>query len=366
MKKEINKILIIRFSSLGDIMLTEPIPRLLRELYPMAEIHYLTKRAFAPIVANFKSIDKILFWENKAKLIKSLRADNYDLTVDLHDKINSCLVKKLTAARQTVTYKKQHLRRLLMTKKILKEPIYSTLNLYLSVFRQIKQQKYIYEKLPLLKKYQLLSKNITDIALPAELFPKLVLEKQLSKYIIDTFEEFNISHKKTLIGIFPGASFDSKQYPASYLSNFINNIPATWNCQFVLLGSHADKFVCTEIRKNCMQKPIDMSGFFELDKLIEFMSHLHGVISNDSGPMHLAAALGKPQIAIFGSTHTSLGFRPLNKKAQILEQNLRCQPCTLHGRKECPKRHFRCMKTINSKELTLAFKELLEEEILCN
>lgn len=362
--KSINKIIIIRFSSLGDIMLTEPISRILHELYPHAKIDYLTKNAFVPIVNTFTAINKIYLWENKYQLIKVLRAQKYDLAIDLHDKLNSFIVKKSINAKRTITYDKHHLRRKLICKKLSKRPIYSTVNLYLSIFRKLKDNDNIVSKIPQFNESYLLDKDITETRLPELFYPKIYLEKNLNPFIIETFQKFNISHKKIIIGIFPGASFASKQYPASYFSNFLNNIPDTWNCQFILLGSHEDKYVCTEIRKNCVNKPIDLSGYFSIEKLINFINYLHGVITNDSGPMHLAAALNLPQIAIFGSTHTSLGFRPLNKFATIMEANVKCQPCTLHGEKECPKRHFRCMKNISSGDLTSAFKQLLEKEIL--
>jgi heptosyltransferase-2 len=82
------------------------------------------------------------------------------------------------------------------------------------------------------------------------------------------------------------------------------------------------------------------------------------VVTNDSGPMHIAAALAKPQIALFGATTPQLGFAPLNEKAIVLCQNLPCQPCSLHGQETCPKRHFACMLSIKPEAIIAALNTL--------
>ncbi len=350
MPDQVKKILIIRFSSLGDIVLTEPVPRVLKEIYPQAQIDYLTKKVFLPVVELFKTIDKIYTWDDKINVIKQLKHNQYDLVIDLHDKLNSWIVKRLISGSKCITYSKQHLRRLLLTHRLSKNAIYSTLNLYFTVFQKISDQYAQYA--------------FTDQKIPASLYPVLHVEKQISPQIIDVFNNFGINPGKTLIGIFPGASYETKQYPGSSFSSFINRVPESWNCQFILLGSYDEKYICTRIRNNCDIKPVDLCGYFDIRQLIGFCANLNGVISNDSGPMHISAALGLPQIAIFGSTHTSLGFRPLNKKAIIMESDIKCQPCTLHGQKECPKGHFNCMRNIKPTNLYDQFKFMLEKYIL--
>ena len=106
-------------------------------------------------------------------------------------------------------------------------------------------------------------------------------------------------------------------------------------------------------------RTLNLCDEFSTGKLIAFMDKLDLIISNDSGPMHIAAALRKPQIAIFGSTSTKLGFKPLNKKAIVLETDLNCQPCSLHGRKKCPRTHFNCMRNINPQQLANGICELV-------
>ncbi len=350
MMKEIKKILIIRFSSLGDIILTEPIPRLLKEKYPDAEIHYLTKPGFAPLLKHFESVGHVHLWQNKWELIQKLRSLSFDLIIDLHDKFNSWIVKRLLFKRNTITYQKKHLLRSLIVRKLSRDTINSTLNLYFSVFKKIDPQLYEYADY---------TRKIPEL-----FFPHIDIKNPKLEEIYDVFNNYQINPGKTLIGIFPGASYNTKQYSVNSLASFINRIPASWNCQFIILGSYEEKSLALALRNACEIKPVDLCGKFNLDDLIVFCSHLKGVISNDSGPMHIAAALKKPQMAIFGATHTRLGFKPLNRKARILESNVKCQPCSLHGSASCPKSHFKCMKLISPSELYTQFKLMLEKDIL--
>lgn len=348
--EEIKKILIIRFSSLGDIILTEPIPRLLKEKYPKAEIHYLTKPGFAPLLRHFNSIDQIHLWQNKVKLIQSLRNLSFDLVIDLHDKLNSWIVKTLLFRSNTFTYQKRHFLRSMIVRKLSSDSINSTLNLYFSVFKKIDPQWYEYSDY--------------SRVMPEQYFPHIDIKDSTLDQTYELFNNYQINPGKTLIGIFPGASYNTKQYSVNSLASFINRIPASWNCQFIILGSYQEKSLAVSLRNLCEIKPVDLCGKFNLDELLVFCSHLNEVISNDSGPMHIAAALKKPQIAIFGATHTRLGFKPLNNKARILESNIKCQPCSLHGSDTCPKNHFRCMKSISPSELYTQFKLMLEKNIL--
>lgn len=345
----VKKILIVRFSSLGDIVMTEPIVRYIQKEYPNAKIDYLTKKAFKPLVECFANINEIYLWDDKLNLLKALRNNNYDLLIDLHDKLNSFIVKRIVHAKQTCTYQKKHFLRKLIIKKLTPDQINSTLNLYFSVFKNL--NKGIYSSLSLEK------------CIASEAFPRLNVKDIDQKERVELFNNFQINNGKTLIGIFPGASYFTKQYPINYWIEFINMIPETWNCQFILLGSYDEKYLAVKIKNACDIKPVDLCGYFNIDKLISFISSLNGVLSNDSGPMHLAAALSKPQIAIFGATHPKLGFKPLNNKAVILHYDIKCQPCSLHGSAYCPKKHFKCMKSIKPGQLFQEFKTMLEIKI---
>jgi heptosyltransferase-2 len=139
----------------------------------------------------------------------------------------------------------------------------------------------------------------------------------------------------------------------------INSIPDEWNCQFLILGSESDLFTGLEIVEKTDHKAVNLCGSFNLRELINLMSRLSAVISGDTGPMHIAAALNLKQIAIFGSTHPKLGFSPQNDKAIVVKTDIKCQPCSLHGFSKCPKKHLRCLKEIDPQKIKSILHDIL-------
>jgi len=175
---------------------------------------------------------------------------------------------------------------------------------------------------------------------------------------------YNVPLDQYLIGVFPGAKHNTKMYPIERIINFIIDVPDHWKCSFVFLGDWTDKEFTNKIRLLSDIKFYDLVGALDVQQLVGAVSMLDVVVSNDSGPMHIAAALGKPQIVIYGATHTRLGFRPLNDKAEILHANISCQPCSLHGSKECKRGTFKCMRDISSDEVYEVFKWVFEEMVV--
>ncbi len=326
------RILVIRWSSLGDIILTQPIVAVLREKYPDAEIHFCCKKAFIPLVECFSEVDKIIPAD---ELDRSLR---YDIAIDLQAKPGSIYkLMRLNAARK-VFYNKQRFTRWLIVKHLTRKTIGTTLELYYSALDKL------------------------DIHVPLR-NPVLTPKPEHEPFIDELFIEHNVTPAKTLIGIAPGAQHFTKRYPRPYWIRFIDSIPDTWNCQFILIGANSDREICAEIHQKCPHNTFDLCGRTMPDQLVNLINRFGCLISGDSGPMHIAAALEKPQISIFGATHTNLGFKPLNPNAIVIEKELACRPCSLHGSKECPKLHFKCMNTIPPSTLHSTFKEVLEDKV---
>jgi heptosyltransferase-2 len=158
------------------------------------------------------------------------------------------------------------------------------------------------------------------------------------------------------IAIFPGATHFTKRYPIESWIQLIKLNPQT---QFSLFGSAYDIEACNAIASACASQCTSFAGMFGYEDLLNSLQTCKLVISGDTGPMHLAAALNLPQIAIFGGTHPRLGFRPLNDKAKVVYVDLPCQPCSLHGDKTCPLGHFKCMKMLTPELLSSAIYEVL-------
>ncbi len=323
------KILVIRLSSLGDIVLTQSAVQALRNEFPDAQIHYLTKKVYSPIVEMFNCVDEIHYWENKYTLLKNLRKIKFDIAIDLHSKFNTFIIKSSIATKRTVTYNKKHLLRCQIVKKKTSRRISSTVALYFTALKKIGLESKLSEP---------------------KLFPVKNTEMP---------EIFPVSEQVKYIGIFPGALHKTKQYPVKQLAEFIDSIPTEWSCCFIIFGSKAERNLADELNSLTDSELHDLCGKLDLQQLVSAISKVDVVITNDSGPMHIAAALEKPQIAIFGATHPKLGFSPMNKNSIILSANLECQPCSLHGGKKCPEKHFNCMRSISIEQILNSLKILI-------
>lgn len=164
------------------------------------------------------------------------------------------------------------------------------------------------------------------------------------------FKQFCDSHHipegKMLIGMNPGSMWKTKRWLPEYFAQVADTLQKERNCQVILFGSDQDK---TAVRSVCsfMKSPvINLCGKTDLKTLTSLISRCSLFITNDSGPMHLASAAGVPLVAIFGPTTRELGFFPLGDKSVVVELELPCRPCSLHGGDRCPLEHFKCMRDL--------------------
>lgn len=326
-----SKILIIRLSSLGDVILTQSVAAEIKNQFPAAELHFITKKNYVPLLEAFGCIDQIHIWEEYKSFsqLRKLAKNKFELVIDLQNKFNSFLIKLILNSSKICTYNKQHTLRRNIVKHKTSNTISSTIDLYFSALQKI-------GKVPSGWKA-----------------PQLQPVSQLSSATAKS-----ISSSKPNLAIFPGALHKTKQYPPELFSAVIEQLEDKLN--IILLGSASEKKIADQIMEKT-QKPVhNLCGNLDLAQLITFISKMDIILSNDSGPMHLAAALQKPQIAIFGATHPKLGFAPNNKNAVILTANLACQPCSLHGSSTCPLGHLKCLRTIEPTRIVKAVSQQIK------
>ena len=315
------KVLFIRFSSLGDVLLTTPIIRTFRTHFPDAEIHFLTKKQFVPLLEYNPNIDDLIGYaaenESMLQLIIRLQKAHYTHIIDLHDKLRSALIKRFVQGK-VFTYHKKHIYR----KKLLKDrnliPISSTVDLYASVLENFNLR---------------LEDRKLDLFLPEN-------EQAIA-------ESFLQKTKKKIITISPGASWFTKQYPIEYYKKIIRHFLDNYDVRIILIGTEQEKNLTAELASVSEYETLNLGGRTTLIESAVIIKHSNLFISGDCGPMHIAAAFEVPQIALFGPTHPKLGFAPLNPNAEVLTLNLDCSPCSLHGNNSCPKSHFKCMKDLS-------------------
>ena len=315
------KILVIRLSSIGDIVLTTPVVRCLKKQLG-AEVHYLTKKSYYSILSHNTHIDKVhLYGDERAKMMNKLKQENYDLIIDLHHNFRTFLIKRQLGVK-SLSFNKLNVEKwLLVNFKIDKLPEVHIVDRYMDTCKSLGVTN-DGEGLD----YFIAEKDEIDIATLPEAF-----------------------HNGYIAWVI-GAKEHTKQFPNEKIGNVIN---AT-DMPVILLGGKEDKANGKLIMHELEKRPNVMNavGQYHLNQSASLVRQARLVISNDTGLMHIAAAFRKKIISIWGNTIPQFGMYPyygnhyvLNKVMQV--DDLSCRPCSKIGRNHCPKGHFKCMRDIN-------------------
>jgi ADP-heptose:LPS heptosyltransferase len=314
---EIKKILVIRFSSFGDIVLSYPFISLLKKTFPGCTIDFITKENFSGLVKMHKDIGKVLILKNESlsELKELIEKNNYDLILDIHKNIRSVLSTTFLKPR-IIRYKKGTFKKLLLV--LLK------LNL-------------LKNSIPVYKRYLLAINKIHKI----DNFDFATTDLNFNKEPI---------LKEPYILIAPSSKHFSKTLPKEIFGKIINEIK---NKKIVLIGDNTEKdsSICNYL-SGLSKNIINYCGKTDFGTLANLVHNSEIVICNDSGILHLAESLGKKVIVFFGSTVKEFGFYPQLKSTVIFENNnLKCRPCTHIGKNKCPKKHFNCMNKFDTNEI---------------
>lgn len=321
-------ILIIRLSSLGDIILTTPLVRSIKNLYPQINIDFIIRKEYHdtikynPYIRNIITLSR----DYKSKLVREkIKDNNYDLIIDLQNNLRSRIIS-WQSSNSIVRYKKPYLKRLLLVKF------------------KINRFK---ETIPIPVRY-------------ANTIPNFYLDDKGLELFLPQNKKAQLGEEK-FIGLCPGSRHKTKMWPEEYfveLGNALNNE----NFKVVLFGGKDDMENCAKISEQ-IKNSLDFSNDNKLLELAVNMQKCKIIICNDSGLMHAALGLKIPTIAIFGSTVQEFGFLPYKGKKLVLENNsLTCRPCSHIGLDECPKEHLKCLRNIEPElvlQQTLKFIETL-------
>jgi heptosyltransferase-2 len=328
-------ILIIAPNWIGDAVSTQPLLANLKVLYPDSKIDVLASNWVAPIYRACSEVHEIieakfehkkLQWNLRKQLAKEIEAKNYQACFVLPNSFKSALIPWLANIPFRIGYRG--------------ELRFGLINLALDNPSKINRP-------PMVEHYLVLSQLLKDdesISL-GKLTPKLNVSTSAKQSVEKKLLGANIN-SDSIYAICPGAEYGpSKRWPTEHFAGLAQNLIAqNSNNQIILLGSKSDHALAQEITSQAKQagKIHNWCGNTSLDEAIALIGMSKAVVSNDSGLMHVAAALKTPQVAIFGSSdpaHTP----PLSDKAKVIWLNMSCSPC--HQR-ICPLGHLRCLKDI--------------------
>lgn len=169
---------------------------------------------------------------------------------------------------------------------------------------------------------------------------------------------------RELIGVHPGSVWQTKKWPPERYAALIRRLALERGTGIVLVGGKSDETSNRKVKRLSGENCLDWTGQTTLDELAALMTHLKLFVTNDSGPMHMAAAFNVPTLAIFGPTTRELGFFPYGEGHRVVEADVRCRPCGLHGGKKCPRGHFLCMNLITVDMVCKNATEMLGKTML--
>ncbi|MCK9211549.1 MAG: glycosyltransferase family 9 protein [Ignavibacteriaceae bacterium] len=318
-------ILIVRLSSLGDILLTTPLIRSLKKQNPALQIDFVVRSEYSDLLKFNPHISSLFLFsrndEENKKLKLELMEMKYDCVIDLQNNLRSkFFLNSITA--ESISFNKKRFEKVLL----------------------------VHMKINLLK-------DASQIPVRyAETIPSF----QLDNEGLDLFLPENISSRippgKNVIGLCPGARHFTKRWQKE---NFIQlgKIINEEGFSVALFGGKSDRELCEEISKE-ITGSIDLSTDDDILQLAKDMQQCKAIVCNDSGLMHAACAVKTPVVAIYGSTVREFGFTPYGCKNIILENNsLTCRPCSHIGKKKCPQKHFRCMLELTPRQ---AFESIIK------
>jgi len=316
------KILIIRFSSIGDVVLTTPVIRCCKEQVKNAEIHFVTKSAFKSTLGNNPYVDKLIAFEKDFKeVLPQLKKENYDFVIDLHNNLRSTRLK-LALGKKSSTFKKLNIKKWLAVNLKSKTAL-PDIHIV---------QRYLEAAVPL---------GVKDDGKGLDYF---ISEK-------DNIDLNSISPdlKNGYIALVAGGSYYTKKIPVNKLIEICNNS----KLPVVLMGGKEDSVIAEQVVSKT-KNAFNICGKYSINQSAFVIRQSSFVITSDTGLMHIAAAFGKKIVSLWGNTIPEFGMHPYKpgEGSMILEvKKLKCRPCSKLGYRKCPKGHFKCMNEINVKEI---------------
>ena len=319
---------------LGDAVLTLPLIQTVKRNFPQASIDYYVRKGLKDLFKCHPDIKNVYEFDKKklgtlgsVKFGKTLAAEKYSIWISAHQSIRSSIIANFVNAPICIGYNSGLVSRWVYTHTV-DRSFYSS--------QEIERLLKLALPLGFDINFDDEESNWPELTLcPAD----VAKAEQIWQ---------SVDSSRPVIGLHPGSVWPTKRWPAEKFSE-IAGLAARHNVQVMLFAGPDElkqaELVCKENQGN--DGFINLAGKLSLPVLAACIGKLDCYVTNDSGPMHLAWVQRVPTTAIFGPTTRELGFFPRGKTSSVIELNLGCRPCGLHGHRHCPKKHHACMKDIS-------------------
>jgi heptosyltransferase-2 len=321
----VTKILVLRFSSLGDIVMTTAMLRSLRKHFPDARIDMIVRADFLDLVchnphlSSASGLSRSSGWRGLWELRKKVNAVDYDIIYDAHRSLRTLVLMPFLKARRKFYYRKHYLRRSLA----------------------------LLFKLPLLRHSPRFLEKFVEPLIPLGVRydgggPEMIVEPAAEKSAI---KKLTLPPESVpLLGVVPSAQWPGKRWPPESFRKVVASLVAHTDFAVVVFGGPGDGFCADICRDFSADRVINSQGLLTLAESAAIVRRCQLVIANDTGLMHVADALGIPSVLIFGPTSGELGCLPFHPLSQIVEHQLWCRPCSKNGEAPCIRGRRVCLE----------------------
>lgn len=340
----VQRVLVRAVNWIGDAVMTTPALMAVRETYPRAEITLLANPLVGQLLQGHPALDRVMLFDRKLKhrgllgrlrLARQLAAERFDLAVILPNSFDSALVPWLARIPARIG-KASDGRSLLLTHRFYEQ----------SPSAERHEVQYYRE---LLGAFGISAEQST---------PTLAVTAQEEQEVSTLLAEHGISAEEIVLGVNAGASFGSAKrwYPERF-ANVAQRLAASWGARVILFGGPDEQELVAVIEREMAGNCLNLAGKTTVRQLMALIKRCNFFVTNDSGPMHIAAAFGVPLVAIFGPTDHR-GTAPCSDKAVIVRQTIDCAPCKL---RVCPTDH-RCMTAVTVEDVVKSANLLWKNE----
>jgi len=319
------RILVFRKSSLGDVILTLPVLQALKKEFPGAGIDYLTRTLYAPVIKHNPAVHRVIAFNDNRSFIDAVfqvRKNKYDLFVDLQSNFQSLIIRSALFSARRVKYSKRRLARELMVRRPqLKLKVGHTLDAYFVALRRL---------------------GLNATPLP----PVLALPSESLDFANDLIDRAFPERQARLIALCPGARHYEKRWP--HFKELARRLLENPEIGLLVISSAQDSLPADLGLNHRRLLPV---RDFEILHVAALLAGCRATVTNDSGLMHLACAVGTPVLAIFGPTNPRLGFAPVLPGSKVICDDVFCSPCSVHGQKACSQLEKYCFTNITAERV---------------
>jgi heptosyltransferase II len=315
-------VLVVRFSAIGDIILTTPLLRAIRTRHRGARVTVLTKEQYVPLLSHNPNVNEVLGIAPGAgirAIAARIRGVRYTHMLDLHGSLRSRALRRLAPGRWS-SYAKRSLERaaLITVKRDMYGPEVPVPERYFEAAQDLEVE-------------------------PDGGPPDFFIGEEADESAAGRLAELGLGKDRPIVAMAPGAAHATKRWPAEYWVDLGRRITPT-GADVVLLGGPDDAALAGGIAQLAGSGVGSLAGALDLQETGAVIRRAEVLISGDTGVMHMATGVGTPVVALFGPTVRQFGFFPYRSASGVVELDLPCRPCSAHGSARCPLGHHRCMK----------------------